>query len=106
MQIPADTAPTPPQRRTRIAPVRPVQHPAGRAAELRTALLRTLRLGRRPTTLEDTEIARVVRLHILAEEAGSASPHIRLRAEALADAALRRLLGGRVKAMEAAHGVR
>jgi hypothetical protein len=99
-----DTAPRPPARRVRLHAVRPVRGAGGRAVELRSAILRTLRLRRRPTALEDCEIARVIRLQLMAEEGTSTSLDERLRAERTADAALRRLLRGALQRLEATHG--
>jgi hypothetical protein len=87
--------------RPRTAPAT-VRHLGGRPGELRAALLRTLRLGRRPTTLERIEIDRVVRLQLAAEEAAAASPDVRLRLERTADQALRRLLRSAVQRLEEA----
>jgi hypothetical protein len=98
-----DTAPRPPARRVRLHAVRPVRGAGGRAVELRSAILRTLRLRRRPTAL-DCEIARVIRLQLMAEEGTSTSLDERLRAERTADAALRRLLRGALQRLEATHG--
>jgi hypothetical protein len=54
--------------------------------------------------LEDCEIARVIRLQLMAEEGTSTSLDERLRAERTADAALRRLLRGALQRLEATHG--
>ena len=100
MQLNDSTAPAP-------GPGYSGQHPLGRHAELRAALLRTLRLGRRPTTIERAEIDRAIRLQMLAEQAASdpgASVDVRLRAEHFSDVALRRLLRGRLAVLEGSRG--
>jgi hypothetical protein len=70
-------------------------HDATRMRELRAAFLRELRLGRRPTTLEATEIDQCCRLLVLAELAAadpSTSLEDRIRTERAADGVVRRLL--------------
>jgi hypothetical protein len=82
---------------------------ATRHEELSVALRRALRLGRRPTIIEQAEIDRAARLSVLAEQAAAdpaTSTDVQLRCEHFADAAVRRLLRGRLKALEAMHGWR
>jgi hypothetical protein len=87
------------------------RRPAGatRYEELVGALRKTLRHSRRLTILEQAEVDRCARLAVLAEQA-AADPGLsidtRLRAESLADQALRRLLGSRLKLMEHAYAAR
>jgi hypothetical protein len=82
---------------------------ATRHEELVGALRKALRHPRRLTILEQAEVERVARLAVLAEQA-AADPHtsvdVRLRAEAAADTAVRRLLGSRIAVLEASHGGR
>ena len=66
-----------------------------RRTELRSALRRSLNLGRRPSTLEAAEIDRVARIMALAEEAGldrNVDLDLRLRIERSADRMLRDLM--------------